>query len=94
MVARQPYDIGDRIAVSNPLNDTDPGGSMSWFVENITLYTTTVRLAASNEVATYSNGSLAHLRIINAKRSPKAFVSVKLKFGIEIPYQKVRHFRF
>lgn len=66
---------------------------MSWFVENITLYTTTVRLAASNEVATYSNGSLAHLRIINAKRSPKACVYIKLKFGIEIPYQKVSQLR-
>ncbi len=92
MVARQPYDIGDRIAVSNPMTDTSSGGSMTWFVEHITLYTTTVRLAATNEVATYSNGSLANLRIINAKRSPQAVVCVKLKFGINVPYQKVKTF--
>ena len=67
-------------------------GNWPEFVEHITLYVTTVRLAATNEVATYSNGSLAHLRIINAKRSPKAKVYIKLKFGINVPYEKVKTF--
>lgn len=92
VLVRQPYDIGDRIAVSNPMNDTPPDGSTTWFVEGITLFTTTVRCAATNEVGTYSNGSLASLRIINAARSPKAIVTVKLKFGIDVPYEKVKLF--
>lgn len=92
VLVRQPYDIGDRIAVSNPMNDTPPDGSTTWFVEGITLFTTTVRCAATNEVGTYSNGSLAALRIINAARSPKAIVTVKLKFGIDVPYEKVKLF--
>ena len=53
------------------------------------LFTTTVRFATTNEVATYSNGSLAQLRIINANRSPKAIVSVLIKFGLETPFGKV-----
>jgi hypothetical protein len=92
VLVRQPYDIGDRIAVSNPMNDTPPDGSTTWFVEGITLFTTTVRCASTNEVGTYSNGSLASLRIINAARSPKAIVTVKLKFGIDVPYEKVKLF--
>ena len=93
VLARQPYDIGDRIAVSNPMNDTSPDGSTTWFVENITLFTTTVRNAATNEVGTYANGSLASLRIINAARSSNAVVSCTLKFGVDVPYEKVKVFR-
>ena len=92
ILARQPYDIGDRIAISHPSNDTSPSGSTTWFVDGITLFTTTVRNAATNEVGTYDNGSLASLRIINAARSPKAVVYVKLKFGIDVPYEKVKIF--
>jgi small-conductance mechanosensitive channel len=68
---RRPYDIGDKVAISPPDQDTSASGSSTWFVEKVSLYTTTVRFATTNEVATYSNGSLARLRIINAKRSPK-----------------------
>ena len=68
---RRPYDIGDRIATSDPSNDTPGDGSSTWFVDSVTLFSTTVRFASTNEVATYSNGSLASLRIINANRSPK-----------------------
>jgi hypothetical protein len=64
---RRPYDIGDKISLSNPSTDTNSAGSSTWFVENVTLFTTTVRYASTNEVATYSNGSLARLRIVNAK---------------------------
>mmetsp|Transcript_7115 Transcript_7115/g.10813 ORF Transcript_7115/g.10813 Transcript_7115/m.10813 type:complete len:287 (-) Transcript_7115:212-1072(-) len=91
--ARRPYDIGDRIALSDPKDDTDPGGSSAWFVENVNLYATTVRFATTNEVATYSNGSLAALRIINAKRSPMAIKFVNVKFGVDVPYAKVELFK-
>ncbi len=64
---RRPYDIGDKISLSDPTKDTNTAGSSMWFVENVTVFTTTVRFAATNEVATYSNGSLARLRIVNAK---------------------------
>ncbi|KAL7540415.1 hypothetical protein ACHAXR_010092, partial [Thalassiosira sp. AJA248-18] len=87
---RRPYDIGDKIALSDPENDTSASGSSTWFVERVTLFTTTCRFATTNEVATYSNGSLARLRIINAKRSPKAIVYVYMKFGSDVPYQMIK----
>ena len=90
VLARQPYDVGDRIAISNPQEDTSCDGSITWYVESISLFQTTVRLAATNEMASYSNSSLAHSRIINAARSPRAETYVYLKFGIDIPYSKVR----
>lgn len=93
ILVRNPYDIGDRIAISAPMNETNNDGSTTWFVENITLFTTTVRNAATNEVATYANGSLASLRIINAARSSNAMVTVTLKFGVDVPYEKVKVFR-
>ena len=92
VLVRQPYDIGDRIAVSDAATDTNSNGSTTWFVEGITLFMTTVRNAATNEVATYSNASLANLRIINAARSPKACVYVYMQFGIEVPYEKIKLF--
>lgn len=33
VLVRQPYDIGDRIALSNPTDDTNADGSVTWFVE-------------------------------------------------------------
>jgi hypothetical protein len=84
---------GDKIALSDPRSDTSPSGSSTWFVEQVTLFTTTVRFATTNEVATYSNGSLARLRIINAKRSPKAVLYVYVKFGSDAPYNKLNVFR-
>lgn len=93
ILVRRPYDIGDRIHVSNPQNDTSVSGSMTWFVEGLDLYSTTVRLAATNEVATYSNGSLASLRIINAARSPPAVVFVSIKFGVNGSFEKVQVFK-
>jgi small-conductance mechanosensitive channel len=90
---RRPYDIGDRIATSDPSNETDPNGSSTWYVDKVTLFSTTVRFAATNEVATYSNGSLAVLRIINANRSPKACISIAIKFGLETLFGKIAIFR-
>lgn len=90
---RRPYDIGDKIALSDPEVDTSSTGSSTWFVEKVTIFTTTVRFASTNEVATYSNGSLARLRIINAKRSPKANVSVFVKFGSNSSFEMIKVFQ-
>jgi small-conductance mechanosensitive channel len=64
---RRPYDLGDRIVIA-----PDVGPTSAWFVEDINLYTTTLRLAASNEVATVPNGTIAGNRICNLNRSPNA----------------------
>jgi len=93
ILVRRPYDIGDRIAVSDVNTDTNTGGSTTWFVKDVTLFTTTVLLAATNEVATYSNGSLAASRIINAARSPQAVLFFLLKFPIDTPYEKLKVFK-
>lgn len=59
----------------------------------MTLFTTTVYLAGTNEKATVSNGSLAKSRIINCARSPKALVTVSMRFSLETPYKKVEIFK-
>lgn len=79
-----------QIALSDPQSDTSASGSSTWFVEKVSLFTTTVRFATTNEVATYSNGSLARLRIINAKRSPKAVLYVYCKFASDVPYKMIK----
>lgn len=61
--------------------------------EFLCVRTQTVRLAATNEVATYSNGSLSGSRIINAARSPKAIVAINLKFSVGVSYEKIRIFK-
>ena len=70
-MVRRPYEIGDRINVSSVNIDTSGAGSAGWVVKDVDLFTTTVVYGATNEVATYSNGSLASYRIINAARSPE-----------------------
>jgi hypothetical protein len=37
ILVRRPYDIGDRIAVSNPAQDTSPTGSSGWIVKDVSL---------------------------------------------------------
>jgi hypothetical protein len=93
ILLRRPYDIGDRIHISDVNNETVASGSPTWFVRDVTLFTTTVVFATTNERATLSNGSLAASRIINATRSPKALLYVYLKFGIEVPYEKIQIFQ-
>ena len=89
ILLRRPYEIGDRIAVSAIDDPAETDGSAGWIVENIDLYTTTVRLAATREVATVSNGSLARSRIINMKRSEKALLTIFLRFSVETPFEKI-----
>lgn len=86
-------DIGDRIHVGDPNSEANANGSSTWFVRDVGLFTTTVCYAATNEVATYSNGSLASSRIINAARSPEASIFFLLKFPISASYEKLKIFR-
>ena len=93
ILGRNPYDIGDRISINAPNELPVADGVATWFVEEVTLYYTTVRLGATNEVATISNSALANSRIVNAARSKKATVYIKLKFGIDVPYAKIQVFK-
>jgi small-conductance mechanosensitive channel len=51
---------------------------------DITLFSTTLRFGASNEVATISNGSIASSRITNCARSANAMVILILKLHIHL----------
>ena len=93
ILGRNPYDIGDRISINSPNEPPGAHGVFTWYVEKVTLYYTTVRLGATNEVATISNSSLANSRIVNAARSHKALIYINLKFGIDVPYAKIQLFK-
>jgi hypothetical protein len=73
--------------------DTSNTGSPGWIVKDVDLFTTTVVLGATNEVATYNNGSLANFRIINAARSFRAVLGFETKFPIDCPHEKIELFR-
>ena len=51
---------------------------------DINLFNTTIRYAGTNEVATLSNGSIAHMRIVNGNRSPNAIVWFQLPFNLSV----------
>lgn len=55
----------------------------SWYVEDINLFTTTLRFAKTNEVATVSNGTIIQSRIVNCQRSQHALVTLHLEFRID-----------
>lgn len=93
ILLRNPYDIGDRISIDGPNDPPGMDGVFTWFVEDVSLYYTTVRLGATNECATIANSSLALSRIVNAARSRKAVVYINLKFGLEVPYTKIQVFK-
>ena len=63
ILLRRPYDIGDRIHISEPNEDPGPHGSASWFVRDVDLFTTTCVFASTGEKATLNNGSLAMFRV-------------------------------
>jgi hypothetical protein len=48
------------------------------------LFNTTIRYAGTNEVATLSNGSIAHMRIVNGNRSPNAMVWFQMPYNHSI----------
>jgi small-conductance mechanosensitive channel len=93
ILIRRPYNIGDRINVSDPNHDTPPSGSPGWIVKDVNLYSTTVVYGSTNEEATYANGSLAQSRIINCARSKNAVVWFLLKFSINtnVSHTKLRN---
>ena len=93
ILVRKPFDVGDRIAVSDPVVDTNPDGSTGWIVEKVDLSTTTYRNALTREVATVGNGVLALTRVINQARSKEAQVVIRLKFDVDVPYSKIKLFR-
>ena len=93
ILLRNPYDIGDRISIDSPFEPCCADGVFTWYVEDVTLYYTTVRLGATNEVATIANSSLANSRIVNAARSHKALIYITLKFGLDVPYAKIQIFK-
>lgn len=80
---RRPYDIGDRIIMSAPTDSTSVNVGDAWIVEDINLWTTKLRHAATNKVATLQNGYIAALRITNCNQSPNALVNLELKVDIQ-----------
>jgi hypothetical protein len=54
--------------------------NLSWFVEDINLFSTTLRFANTNEVATVNNASITMSRIVNCNRSPNALLTLTLYF--------------
>ena len=85
IVIRRPFEVGDRISISDPFRDSDPFGSPGWYVEDLNIFFTTVRYAATNEVSTISNYSLANARIVNCARSHNARILFPIKVGIATP---------
>lgn len=79
IAVRRPYDLGDRIFFSSTegINPEPNVTSKSWFVEDITLTTTTLRYSRTNEVSTVANWSIASSRIVNCNHSPLATVFIE-----------------
>ncbi len=61
--------------------------------EDITLQTTTLRFAATNELATLVNHSIAHSRIVNHARSSKALVTVMIRLNLNSTTEQVDSFK-
>ena len=92
-MVQRPYGIGDRINISNPEQEANSAGAQGWIVDDVTLFTTTIYLAGTNEKATISNGTLAKSRIINGARSHKAIIVLPVKFGSHSQFQRVEIFK-
>jgi hypothetical protein len=95
ILVRKPYDIGDRVSFVDPTANVNNNGPPSggWIVEKVDLFTTTVRLAATREYTTFSNGSLADARIVNLRKSVKANAFFSLKFTISSTTDQLKTFR-
>jgi len=93
ILVQRPYDIGDRINVNGIETEADANGSAGWIVKDVTLYHTTVIYGKTQEYATYSNGALSQLRIINSARSPRAQLQFVIKFGIDVPHATIDEFQ-
>jgi len=89
---QRPFDLGDRICITSAIGP-EPDLSQNWFVEDVSLWKTTLRYAGTNEVSTVNNGAIAGCRIINFARSQKAFVTLNLMFRSEATGQQITLFR-
>lgn len=78
--------LHSRISVSSAedLNPSLDVAATSWFVEDITLATTTLRCAKTNEVCTVNNSSIASTRIVNLARSPNATIHFEFAAHLSI----------
>ena len=92
ILVRRPYAIGDGIAVGNVESEGTFTGHPFWFVEDVTLFTTSVMYFYISERATLSNGSLANSRIINVSRTSMAYMYILLKFPVDVSHDKLKIF--
>ena len=91
IAVRRPFDLGDRIAIadsSDKPQDCDPGYNATWLVEDCNLFTTTLRLSKSNEIATVKNGTIADKKIINHNRSDRALVNIVLSLKSSVTHEE------
>ncbi len=94
VLARKPYDIGDLVNIDDVTAQSNIfGGESSWIIEKVDLFTTTARLGATRELATFSNGSLSTMRIKNLNRSDKPNVFLNLKFSLDSTQQQRQMFK-
>lgn len=75
------------------MNVPEIGGSRHWKVLKVDLVTTVAKHAATGEVASFSNGSLARARIMNMNRSTEPVVLLPVRFAVEVPYSTILVFR-
>lgn len=71
----------------------DVMGSKHWLVLNVDLVTTVAKYLPTGEVASFSNGALARMRIMNMNRNSQASVRVLTRFSIDVPYSTILIFR-
>ena len=65
----------------------------NWFVEDVNLFTTSLRYAPTNTISTINNGSIANSRIINFARSRRAMVNLTLLFRSNSSAKQIQLFR-
>lgn len=92
IAVRRPFDIGDRITITGAETVANPTGADTWLVENISLTTTTLRYASTNELATVNNASIANSRVVNFKRSSKAMVTLNIRFDVDVNQHQLDEF--
>eukprot|EP00980_Cylindrotheca_fusiformis_P014044 scaffold3670_cov124-Cylindrotheca_fusiformis.AAC.20 len=90
---QRPYDIGDRVNVSNPESPSSGNGSPGWIVKDINLYHTTFLFGYTMEYATISNGALSTSRIINGARATRPYMNFTMKFGLNVPAETIASFK-
>lgn len=90
---RRPFDLGDRISISNPSDkssDNDPGYDEMWLVEDCNLFTTTLRFARTNEISYLNNGMLSNCKIVNHGRSVNALVNILVNIRLEATHEQIQ----